>query len=108
MQVGSLTISNTTSSTSNVTGALQVFGGTGIQGNLYVANNVFVGKNANVANITVRGYHVGPLNFSGSDTIYINGSPVANRSAGIQRWYCWTSYNFCRHYCKYRPWYWCS
>jgi microcystin-dependent protein len=76
MQVGSLTISNTTSSTSNVTGALQVFGGTGIQGNLYVASNVFVGKNANVGNITVRGFHVGSLNFSGSDTVYINGSPV--------------------------------
>jgi microcystin-dependent protein len=76
MQVGSLTISNTTSSTSNVTGALQVFGGTGIQGNLYVASNVFVGKNANIGNITVRGYHVGHLNFAGSDTIYINGSPV--------------------------------
>ena len=76
MQIGSLTISNTTSSTSNVTGALQVAGGAGVQGNLYVANNVFVGKNANIANITVRGYHVGHLNFAGSDTIYINGSPV--------------------------------
>ena len=76
VQVGSLTISNTTSSTSNVTGALQVLGGSGIGGNLYVANNVFVGKTANIGNITIRGYHVGSLSFAGADTIYINGSPV--------------------------------
>lgn len=76
MQIGSLTISNTTSSTSNVTGALQVSGGAGVQGNLYVQSNVFVGNNANVGNITVRGYHVGTLRFAGADTITINGSPV--------------------------------
>ena len=76
MQVGSLTISNTTSSTSNVTGALQVVGGVGVQGNIYSANNLFVGKNANIGNISVRGFHVGSLNFAGADTIFINGSPV--------------------------------
>lgn len=76
MQVGSLTISNTTSSTSNVTGALQVVGGVGVQGNIYSANNLFVGKNANIGNISIRGFHVGSLNFAGADTIFINGSPV--------------------------------
>jgi hypothetical protein len=76
VQFGSLVLSNTTASTSNVTGALQVAGGVGVQGNLYVQNNVFVGSSANVANLTVRGYHLGSLNFIGSDTVYINGSPV--------------------------------
>ena len=76
VQIGSLTISNTTSSTSNVTGALQVAGGASVQGNLYVQSNVFVGNNANVANLTVRGFHVGSLRFSGADTVLINGSPV--------------------------------
>jgi hypothetical protein len=76
VQFGSLMLSNTTASTSNVTGALQVKGGVGVQGNLYVQSNVFVGTEANVANLTVRGFHVGSLNFAGADTIYINGSPV--------------------------------
>jgi hypothetical protein len=76
VQFGSLMLSNTTASTSNVTGALQVKGGVGVQGNLYVQSNVFVGTDANVANLTVRGFHVGSLNFTGADTIYINGSPV--------------------------------
>jgi len=76
VQIGSLTISNTSSATSNVTGALQVAGGAGVQGNLYVQSNVFVGNNANIGNISVRGYHVGSLRFSGADTVLINGSPV--------------------------------
>jgi hypothetical protein len=41
----------------------------GIAGNLHA--NV-----ANIGNISVLGYHVGSLNFAGSDTIFINGSPV--------------------------------
>lgn len=76
VQFGSLLISNTTSSTSNVSGALRVAGGVGVQGNLYVQSNIFLGNTANIANLTVRGFHVGDLNFSGADTIYINGSPV--------------------------------
>ena len=76
VQFGSLMLSNTTASTSNVTGALQVSGGVGVQGNLYVQSNVFVGNNTSVSNLTVRGYHVGDLLFSGTDTIKINGSPV--------------------------------
>ena len=70
VQFGSLVLSNTTVSTSNVTGALQVRGGAGIQG------NVFVGLLANVGNLTVRGNVVGSMFFSGPDTIFINGSPV--------------------------------
>jgi hypothetical protein len=69
VQFGQMLISNTTAATSNVTGALQVRGGVGIAGNLHA--NV-----ANIGNISVLGYHVGSLNFAGSDTIFINGSPV--------------------------------
>jgi hypothetical protein len=76
VKFGSLTLGNTTASTSNVTGALQVAGGVGVQGNIYIQSNLFIGNNANVGNLTVRGFHVGSLNFSGSDTIFINGSPV--------------------------------
>lgn len=76
VQIGSLLISNTTSSTSNITGALLVNGGAGIGGNLYVRSNIFIGNDASLSNLTVRGFHVGNMYFSGSDTIFINGSPV--------------------------------
>ena len=69
VQFGSLLLSNTTSSTSNVTGALQVKGGVGILGNLHATQ-------ANVGNLSVTGFHVGNMNFAGGDTIFINGSPV--------------------------------
>ena len=75
VQFGSLLLSNTTSSTSNVTGALKVSGGASVAGNLYVAGNV-VSTFANIGNLAVTGYHVGDMNFAGTDTIYINGSPV--------------------------------
>lgn len=76
LQIGSLLLANTTSSTSNITGALQLQGGAGILGNVNIQSNIFVGNNANVANLTVRGFHVGDLYFAGGNTIYINGSPV--------------------------------
>jgi hypothetical protein len=69
VQFGQLLLSNTTAATSTTTGALQVKGGVGIAGNLHAAR-------ANVANLSVTGYHVGSLQFAGADTIYINGSPV--------------------------------
>lgn len=75
IQVGSLLISNTTVTTSNTSGALQVSGGISTLGNLYVAGNAVVTQ-ANVANLAVTGYCVGTWNFVGTDTIYINGSPV--------------------------------
>ena len=75
IQVGSLLISNTTTATSNTSGALQVSGGVSTLGNLYVAGNAVVTR-ANVANLAVTGYCVGTWNFVGTDTIYINGSPV--------------------------------
>ena len=74
VQVGSMLIANTTPATSNVTGALKVSGGVGIQGNLYVLSNIVAAK-ANIGNVSF-GWHEGVLNFGGSDTIYINGSPV--------------------------------
>ena len=69
VQFGQLLLSNTTAATSNVTGALQVRGGVGISGNLFATR-------ANVANLSVTGFHVGNMNFAGGDTIFINGSPV--------------------------------
>ena len=75
VQFGSLLLSNTTSSISNVTGALKVSGGASVAGNLYVAGNV-VSTFANIGNLSVTGYHIGNMNFAGADTIYINGSPV--------------------------------
>lgn len=69
VQFGQLLLSNTTAATSNVTGALQVKGGVGILGNLHTTQ-------ANVGNLSVSGYHVGNMNFAGSDTVFINGSPV--------------------------------
>lgn len=76
VQIGSLLIANNTAATSNVTGALQVIGGVGIRGNTYVEGNLVVGSRANIANLSVTGFHVGNMYFSGLDTIYINGSPV--------------------------------
>jgi hypothetical protein len=76
VKFGQLSLSNTTVSTSNVTGALTVAGGVGIQGNVFIQSNVFVGDTANVSNLSVRGNIVGSVFFGGSDTIYINGSPV--------------------------------
>ncbi len=69
VQFGQLLLSNTTSATSNVTGALQVRGGVGIAGNLFATR-------ANVSNLSVTGYHIGNMYFAGGDTIFINGSPV--------------------------------
>lgn len=76
VQFGQLLISNTTASTSNVTGALQVLGGVGISGNLNATR-------ANIGNLSVTGYHVGSLNFAGADTIYINGSPVVTSATSF-------------------------
>jgi len=75
VQFGQLLLSNTTTTTSNTTGALRVAGGISTLGNLYVAGNV-VSTFANVGNLAVQGYHVGNMYFAGLDTIYINGSPV--------------------------------
>ena len=69
VQFGQLLLSNTTAATSTTTGALQVKGGAGIAGNLFATR-------ANVANLSVTGFHVGNMNFAGGDTIFINGSPV--------------------------------
>ena len=69
VQFGQLLLSNTTVATNTTTGALQVKGGVGVAGNLFALG-------ANVANLSVTGYHVGNMNFAGGDTIFINGSPV--------------------------------
>jgi hypothetical protein len=83
VKFGSLTLSNTTVSTSNVTGALQVVGGAGVQGNVYIQSNLFVGNSANVGNLTIRGNIVGSAYFGGTDTVYINGSPVVTSATAF-------------------------
>lgn len=82
VKFGSLVLGNTTTATSNTSGALQVAGGVSTQGNLYVQGNL-VATIANVANLSVTGYHVGSLNFAGSDTIYINGSAVQTAASAF-------------------------
>lgn len=52
---GSYYATNTTPSTSATSGALQVAGGAGIAGNLYVGTNTVVTGNATVGNITTGG-----------------------------------------------------
>lgn len=75
VQIGSLLIANSTAATNYTTGALQVTGGTSIGGNLFVSGQIFT-NSSNIGNLAVTGYHVGSLNFAGTDTVYINGSPV--------------------------------
>ena len=71
VQFGQLLLSNTTTSTSSSTGALIVDGGAGIAGDVNIDGNVTVANTGVVTtgNITVTGWHVGHLNFAGSDTI---------------------------------------
>jgi hypothetical protein len=75
VQIGSLLVANSTAATNYTTGALQVTGGAGIGGNLFV-NGQLNSSSSNIGNLAVTGYHVGSLNFAGGDTVYINGSPV--------------------------------
>lgn len=82
VQIGSLLISNTTTATSNTTGALKVSGGVSTQGNLYVAGNV-VATTTRTANLTVSGNVVGSMYFAGADTIYIGGSPVVTSATAF-------------------------
>ena len=85
VQFGQLMLSNTTSTTSSTTGALIVKGGTGVAGNVHIAGNLVTANTGTVStgNITVRGFHVGNMNFSGADTIYINGSPVVTSASAF-------------------------
>ena len=82
VKIGSLTIANTTAATSNTTGALQVVGGISSLGNLYVQGNV-VSNRVTAGNVSFA-WHEGILNFSGTDTIYINGSPVQTAAQSFQ------------------------
>jgi hypothetical protein len=82
VKIGSLTIANTTAATSNTTGALQIIGGISSQGNLYVQGNV-VSNRVTAGNVSFA-WHEGILRFSGSDTIYINGSPVQTAAQAFQ------------------------
>jgi len=79
VQFGSLLLSNTTSSNSSTTGALVVGGGLGVGGNINVSGNI-VGNTVTTGNLAVLGFVNGSLNFTGGDTIFINGSPVQTAS----------------------------
>lgn len=85
--MGSMLLSNTTTSTSTTTGALQVAGGAGIAGNLYVGSNVYVsGSVLPTANVT---YNIGSptqrfasLYLSGN-TIYLNNATISAAAGSI-------------------------
>jgi hypothetical protein len=74
---GNLSITDTTATTSDTTGALKVVGGISTQ------NNVHVGGNAVVGNLTVSNTVRGSLFLTGSDTVYINGAAVQTTSTSF-------------------------
>ena len=85
IKVGSLFAGNTTATTNTTTGAIVTRGGIAAAGNIAATNflgNVY-GTQANVGNLSVSGYVVGSMNFTGLDTIYINGSAVATSAASF-------------------------
>jgi len=61
--------SNTDPSTSTTTGVLQVFGGAGIQGNLFLGGLINVAGNAAVGNLTAQNTSVANLSATGSTTV---------------------------------------
>jgi len=79
---GIVTISNTNATTSNTTGALRVTGGISTAANLYASNSVVTG-NVRTGFLSVSNRVVGSLYFTGTDNIFINGSPVATSAASF-------------------------
>lgn len=61
--------SNTDPSTSTTTGVLQVFGGAGIQGNLFLGGLISVAGNASVGNLTAQNTSVANLSATGRTTV---------------------------------------
>lgn len=74
VKIGSLYVGNTTLSTSTTTGAVIVKGGLGVSGNATITT-------ANITQLSVTGTVVGSMYLTGTDTVFINGSPVST-SAG--------------------------
>jgi hypothetical protein len=60
---------NTDPSTSTTTGVLQVFGGAGIQGNLFLGGLINVAGNASVGNLTAQNTSVANLSATGRTTV---------------------------------------
>ena len=88
VKIGSLFASNTTATTSATTGAIQTLGGIGAAGTIWAGGNLNVTGNtftesANVKQISVSDRVVGSMYFTGLDTVYINGSPVATSTASF-------------------------
>ena len=85
VKIGSLFLSNSTATTSTTTGALLAVGGIASQANVAALNflgNLY-GTKANVGNLSVSGYIQGPVYLAGTDTIYINGSPVVTSATSF-------------------------
>jgi hypothetical protein len=82
---GGFHATNTTPSISTTTGAIVSAGGIAAAGNVYAYgfNGNLDGARANVTNLSVSGTVVGPMYFTGTDTIYINGSAVATSAASF-------------------------
>jgi hypothetical protein len=86
VKIGSLFVSNATAATSSTTGSIITQGGIAAAGGIWTAANLNVAGNtflqtANVKQLSISERVVGSMYFTGSDTIYINGSAVST-SAG--------------------------
>jgi hypothetical protein len=83
VSIGNLTITNATASTSSTSGALLMFGGAGIQGNLNVGANTWstFGGNLGVGTTTAQGMS-NVLTVYGTENIYGN-IRIGNTAAGI-------------------------
>lgn len=86
VKIGSLFVNNTTPAISATTGSIVTQGGASAEGNVWVGENLNVVGNsflqtANVKQLSVSERVVGSLYLTGTDTIYVNGSPVST-SAG--------------------------
>ena len=85
VKVGSLFVSNTTITADTTTGAIVARGGIASAGNIAGVNflgNLY-GTKANVSTLSVSGTVVGPLYLTGTDTVYINGSPVSTSATSF-------------------------
>ena len=88
LKIGSLFVANTSEASSTTTGAIISRGGITTQANAWIGGNLNVTgntniKSANVTQLSVSGSVVGPLYLTGSDTIYINGSPVSTSATSF-------------------------
>ena len=77
-----VTINDATPTTSFTTGALTVVGGISSRANIYASNTV-LGTTVKATYLSVSNRVIGSLYLTGSDNIFINGSPVATSVAAF-------------------------